>query len=43
MMFDSLVKENDIHLKKKDEKFIKALIAGEPGRCEYANVVPELT
>jgi len=36
-MFDSLVKENDIFLKKKDEKFIKALIAGESGRCEYVS------
>ena len=35
MMFDSLVKENNIFLKMKDERFIKALIAGEPGRCEY--------
>jgi hypothetical protein len=42
MMFDSLVKENHIRLKKKDERFIKALIAGEPGRCEYVNLVSEL-
>lgn len=34
-MFDSLVKDNNIFLKEKDERFIKALIAGEPGRCEY--------
>jgi hypothetical protein len=35
MMFDSLVRENDIFLNEKDERFIKALIAGEPSRCEY--------
>jgi hypothetical protein len=35
LMFDSLVKENDIYLNEKDERFIKALIAGEPSRCEY--------
>lgn len=34
-MFDSLVKNNDIYLNKKDERFIKALIAGDPGRSEY--------
>ena len=34
MMFDSLVKDNNIYLSKKDERFIKALIAGESGRCE---------
>ena len=39
-MFDSLVKENGIALSKKDEMFIKALIAGEASRCEYVILVP---
>ncbi|KAG5637909.1 hypothetical protein H0H81_002737 [Sphagnurus paluster] len=30
MMFDALVKDNDIALDPKDESFIKALISGEP-------------
>lgn len=34
LMFDSLVKNNDIYLNKKDERFIKALIAGDPGRSD---------
>lgn len=32
MMFDSLVKENEIPISEKDQIFIKALIAGEHSR-----------
>ncbi|GLB33172.1 putative metal dependent phosphohydrolases with conserved 'HD' motif [Lyophyllum shimeji] len=34
MMFDALVRENDIDMSPKDERFIKALISGEPGECD---------
>ncbi|KAF5371517.1 hypothetical protein D9615_009616 [Tricholomella constricta] len=33
MMFDALVKDNEIPLNSKDEKFIKALIFGDPSQC----------
>ncbi|KAF8075760.1 hypothetical protein FPV67DRAFT_1648910 [Lyophyllum atratum] len=33
MMFDALVKDNDIPLDGKDDAFIKALISGEPKQC----------
>lgn len=36
MMFDYLVQDNDITLDVKDEKFIKALISGDPSQCAYA-------
>ena len=33
MMFDSLVKENEIPISEKDQNFIKALIAGDRSRA----------
>lgn len=36
MMFDYLVQDNHITLDVKDEKFIKALISGDPSQCAYA-------
>ncbi|TFK33680.1 hypothetical protein BDQ12DRAFT_637222 [Crucibulum laeve] len=33
MMFDYLIKENEIPLPQKDSKFVKALIAGDPSKC----------
>ncbi|KAL4246513.1 hypothetical protein ABKN59_008642 [Abortiporus biennis] len=35
MMFDALVAENKIALDEKQQSLIKALIAGEPARCEH--------
>ena len=32
MMFDYLVRDNNISIPEKDQQFIKALIAGEPSR-----------
>ena len=32
MMFDYLVRDNNILIPEKDQQFIKALIAGEPSR-----------
>ena len=32
MMFDYLVRDNNISIPEKDQLFIKALIAGEPSR-----------
>ena len=32
MMFDYLVRDNNIPISEKDQRFIKALIAGEPSR-----------
>ena len=32
MMFDYLVRDNNILIPEKDQRFIKALIAGEPSR-----------
>ncbi|KAG6827134.1 hypothetical protein H0H92_013083 [Tricholoma furcatifolium] len=34
MMFDAMVRENDIPLDARDNAFIKALIAGDPSQCE---------
>lgn len=33
MMFDALIRENDLDIPEEDASFIKALIAGDPGRC----------
>ncbi|KAF9457401.1 hypothetical protein BDZ94DRAFT_233579 [Collybia nuda] len=33
MMFEYMIKDNDISLSGKDKSFIKALIAGEPSQC----------
>ncbi|KAG5350405.1 hypothetical protein C0989_011193 [Termitomyces sp. Mn162] len=33
MMFDALVRENEIPMKAEDEAFIKALISGDPSQC----------
>lgn len=38
MMLEYLVKTNDIDITKEDLSFIKALILGEPERCEYVCV-----
>jgi hypothetical protein len=35
MMFDDLVKKNDVDMPQEDIDFVKALIAGEPARCGY--------
>ena len=32
MMFDYLVRDNNIPISEKDQQFVKALIAGEPSR-----------
>jgi hypothetical protein len=32
MMFDYLVRDNNISIPEKDQQFIKALISGEPSR-----------
>ena len=32
-MFDALVQENELVLPEDDARFIKALIAGDPGHC----------
>ncbi|KZP19123.1 HD-domain/PDEase-like protein [Athelia psychrophila] len=33
MMFDDLIKQNEIQFSEEDATFVKALIAGEPARC----------
>ncbi len=34
MMFDYLVAHNNIEIEEADTKFVKALIAGEPAKCD---------
>jgi hypothetical protein len=34
MMLDYLISEYEIPISGKDQRFIKALIAGEPSKCE---------
>ncbi|KAF7979517.1 hypothetical protein HWV62_42088 [Athelia sp. TMB] len=36
MMFDDLIKRNDIQYPEEDATFVKALIAGEPAKCQEA-------
>ena len=33
MMFDALLKENDLEMEKDDADFVKALIMGKPDMC----------
>ena len=40
MMFDDLIKQNEIQISKQDADFIKALIAGEPNRPGYEEFSP---
>lgn len=42
MMFEYMIKDNDIPLLEKDKNFIKALIAGEPNRCRYVVYISEI-
>ena len=35
MMFDDLIKKNDIQISERDADFVKALIAGEPAKTGY--------
>lgn len=37
MMFDDLIVKNNIDLPENDVRFIKALIAGDPGRCSESS------
>jgi hypothetical protein len=44
MMFDDLVKTNNIDISAEDAKFVKALIAGDASRCaEYVRGPCRLT
>jgi hypothetical protein len=38
MMFDDLIKKNDIQITEQDANFVKALIAGEPTRTGYVEI-----
>ncbi|KAH9853312.1 HD-domain/PDEase-like protein [Lenzites betulinus] len=42
MMFDALLEENDLELKKEDTAFVKALIMGDPNLCIRKDEKPYL-